>query len=94
MSVARATQRLGMMRRHLNVIALNEKILFPTEEVAPTQFWGYTVQMDVRHDEKIIDFVTESMTPNDKMEVYLRQKKMMRVLYPSYIITERHLSGS
>ena len=56
--------------------------------------WGYTVQMDVRHDEKIIDFVTESMTPNDKMEVYLRQKKMMRVLYPSYIITERHLSGS
>jgi hypothetical protein len=53
-------------------------------------FWGYTIQMNVRHDEKIIDFVTESLSPNDKMEVYLRQKKMMRDMYPSYIITERH----
>jgi len=46
--------------------------------------------MNVRHDEKIIDFVTESLSPNDKMEVYLRQKKMMRDMYPHYIITERH----
>ena len=93
-TIARATRRLGVMRRHLNAIALNEEILFPSvkayEELAPTQYWGYTIQMDVRHDEKIIDFVTESLTPNDKMEVYLRQKKMMRNLYPSYIITERH----
>lgn len=90
MSVARATQRLGTMRRHLNALALDEKILFPTEEVAPTQFWGYTIQMNVRHDEKIIDFVTESLSQNDKMEVYLRQKRMMRDMYPHYIITERH----
>lgn len=90
MSVARATQRLGTMRRHLNALALDEKILFSTEEVAPTQFWGYTIQMNVRHDEKIIDFVTESLSQNDKMEVYLRQKRMMRDMYPHYIITERH----
>ena len=93
-TIARATRRLGVMRRHLNAIALNEEILFPSakayEELAPTQYWGYTIQMDVRHDEKIIDFVTESLTPNDRMEVYLRQKKMMRELYPSYMITERH----
>jgi len=94
MSVARATQRLGLMRRHLNALALDEKILFPKPEVyveeLPTVFWGYTIQMNVRHDEKIIDFVTESLSPNDKMEVYLRQKKMMRDMYPHYIITERH----
>jgi hypothetical protein len=94
MSVARATQRLGVMRRHLSAIALNEKILLPKPEVyveeVPTTFWGYTIQMNVRHDEKIIDFVTESLSQNDKMEVYLRQKRMMRDMYPHYIITERH----
>ena len=93
-TIARATQRLGVMRRHLSALALNEKILFPKPEVyveeLPTVFWGYTIQMNVRHDEKIIDFVTESLSPNDKMEVYLRQKKLMRDMYPSYIITERH----
>ena len=95
MSVARATQRLGVMRHHLSALALNEKILFPKPEVyveeVPTTFWGYTIQINVRHDEKIIDFVTESLSQNDKMEVYLRQKKMMRDLYPMYIITERHM---
>ena len=95
MSVARATQRLGLMRRHLSALTLNEKILFHKPEVyveeVPTTFWGYTIQMNVRHDEKIIDFVTESLSQNDKMEVYLRQKKMMRDLYPMYIITERHM---
>ena len=95
MSVARATQRLGVMRRHLNALALNEKVLFSKPEVyveeLPTTFWGYTIQMNVRHDEKIIDFVTESLSQNDKMEVYLRQKKMMREMYPQYIITERHM---
>lgn len=94
MSVARATQRLGMMRRHLSALALNEKVLFSKPEVyveeVPTTFWGYTIQMNVRHDEKIIDFVTESLSQNDKMEVYLRQKRMMRDMYPHYIITERH----
>jgi hypothetical protein len=51
---------------------------------------GYTVQMDVRHDEKVIDFVTEAMCPSEKRNVYLRQKRMMRELYPEYLITERH----
>jgi hypothetical protein len=92
--IAIARSRVGMIRRHLSALALNESVLFPTAKVyldaAPAQYWGYTIQMDVRHDEKIIDFVTESLTPNDKMEVYIRQKKMMRDLYPSYIITERH----
>lgn len=94
MSVARATQRLGVTRRHLSALALNEKVLFSKPEVyveeVPTTFWGYTIQMNVRHDEKIIDFVTESLSQNDKMEVYLRQKRMMRDMYPHYIITERH----
>ena len=89
-----ARTRLAVLGRHIQTMALSENILFPTAkaylDAAPAQYWGYTIQMDVRHDEKIIDFVTESLTPNDKMEVYVRQKKMMRELYPSYIITERH----
>ena len=72
-------------------LALNEKVLFPMVEEVTTQYWGYTIQMDVRHDEQIIDFATESLSQNDKMEVFLRQKKMMRDLYPYYIITERHM---
>jgi len=74
-----------------STLTLNEKVLFPMVEEVPTQYWGYTIQMDVRHDEQIIDFSTESLSQNDKMEVFLRQKKMMRDLYPSYIITERHM---
>ena len=47
--------------------------------------------MNVNHDEKVIDFVTEALSFDDKMAVYLHQKKMMRDLYPMYIITERHM---
>jgi hypothetical protein len=52
---------------------------------------GYTIQMDVRHDEKIIDFVTEAMCPNEKRNVYLPQKRIIREMYPEYMITERHV---
>ena len=72
------------------VLTLNEEILFHKVEEVPTTYWGYTIQMDVRHDEKIIDFITEAMCPNEKRNVYLRQKRMMRELYPEYLITERH----
>jgi hypothetical protein len=59
-------------------------------EESPTTNSNFKIQMDVKHDEKVIDFVTEALSFEDKMEVYLRQKKMMRVLYPMYIITEKH----
>ena len=72
-------------------LVLDERILFPNLEETPTTNSGFKIQMDVRHDEKVIDFVTESLSFNDKMEVYLRQKKIMRDLYPMYIITERHM---
>jgi hypothetical protein len=79
------------MQGHLApVLTLNEEVLFAKVEEVPTQYWGYTIQMDVRHDEKIIDFITEAMCPNEKRNVYLRQKRMMRELYPEYLITERH----
>jgi hypothetical protein len=91
-SVARA--RIGMLSRHIQTMALKENILFPTAKVCldvhETLVSGYTIQMDVRHDEKVIDFVTEAMCPNEKRNVYLRQKRMMRELYPEYLITERH----
>ena len=72
-------------------LVLDERILFPNLEESPTTNSNFKIQMDVRHDEKVIDFVTEALSFEDKMEVYLRQKKMMRDLYPMYIITERHM---
>lgn len=91
-NVARA--RIGMLSRHIQTMALGENILFPTAKVCldvhETLISGYTIQVDVRHDEKVINFVTEAMCPNEKRNVYLRQKRMMRELYPEYLITERH----
>jgi hypothetical protein len=89
-AIIRAKSRLGVIQRHLNVLALKEEILFPKVDVVPTTYWGYSIQMDVIHDEKIISFVTESLTLNDKKEVYLVQKRMMREMYPNYMILEKH----
>jgi hypothetical protein len=87
-SVARA--RIGMIGRHIQTMAIKENVLFPDVNVYPTVISGYTIQVDVRHEEKTINFVTEAMCPNEKKNVYLRQKRMMRELYPEYLITERH----
>jgi hypothetical protein len=87
-SVARA--RIGMIGRHIQTMAIKETVLFPDVKVYPTVISGYTIQVDVRHEEKTINFVTEAMCPNEKRNVYLRQKRMMRELYPEYLITERH----
>jgi len=91
-SVARA--RIGMIGRHIQTMAIKENVLFPSAkaymDVYPTTISGYTIQVDVRHEEKTINFVTEAMCPNEKKNVYLRQKRMMRELYPEYLITERH----
>ena len=89
-----ARSRIGMLSRHIQTMALSENILFPTAKVCldvhESLVSGYTIQVDVRHDEKVIDFVTEAMCPSEKRNVYLRQKRMMRELYPEYMITERH----
>jgi hypothetical protein len=89
-----ARTRLAVLGRHIQTMALSENILFPTAKVCldvhESLVSGYTIQVDVRHDEKVIDFVTEAMCPNEKRNVYLRQKRMMRELYPEYLITERH----
>ena len=87
-SVARA--RIGMIGRHIQTMAIKENVLFPDVNVYPTVISGYTIQVDVRHEEKTINFVTEAMCPNEKKNVYLRQKMMMRELYPEYFITEKH----
>ena len=87
-SVARA--RIGMIGRHIQTMAIKENVLFPDVKVYPIVISGYTIQVDVRHEEKTINFVTEAMCPNEKKNVYLRQKRMMRELYPEYLITERH----
>ena len=85
-----ARSRLAVLGRHMHTMTLMENVLFPVANISPTIVSGYMIQMDVRHDEKIIDFVTEAMCPKEKSNVYLRQKRMMREMYPEYMITERH----
>ena len=84
---------ISLARTRLAV--LGRQPLFPAAkayvEVHPTLVSGYTIQIDVRHDEKIVDFVTEAMCPNEKRNVYLPQKRIMRDMYPEYMITERHV---
>ena len=87
-SVARA--RIGVIGRHIQMMAIKENVLFPSAKVYPTVISGYIIQVDVRHEEKTINFVTEAMCPDEKKNVYLRQKRVMRELYPEYLITERH----
>jgi hypothetical protein len=87
-SVART--RLAVLGRHIQTMAIKENVLFPDMKVYPTVISGYTIQVDVRHEEKTINFITEAMCPNEKKNVYLRQKMMMRELYPEYFITEKH----
>jgi len=88
MSVARS--RLAVLGRHIQTMALREDILFPSMKAYPNMISGYTIQVDVRHDEKIVNFVTEAMCPNEKRKIYLPQKRIMREMYPEYMITERH----
>ena len=82
MSVTRT--RLAVIGHHIQTIALRETVLFPHV------ISGYTIQVDVRHEEKTVNFVTEAMCPNEKRNIYLPQKRLMRDMYPEYMITERH----
>ncbi len=87
-----AIRRMRMIQGHVApALVLDERILFPNLEETPTTNSNYKIHMNVNHDEKVIDFVTEVLSFDDKMAVYLHQKKMMRDLYPMYIITERHM---
>ncbi len=89
-----ARNRLTVIGRHIQTMALREDILFPSMkaylDVHEILVSGYTIQMDVRHEEKTVNFVTEAMCPNEKRNIYLPQKRLMRDMYPEYMITERH----
>lgn len=90
----RIANRINVLRRHISALALDEKVLFPklvgSVEVSPTTSWGYSMQIDVRHDENIINIETDSMSQDEKRIIFLQHKKMLREEYPNYIITEKH----
>jgi len=94
MNISVTRSRLAVLGRHIQSMALNENVLFPTVkvgiEVSLHDTRGYAIQMDVSHDNKLIHFVTESMSSSEKRNVYLQQKRMIREMYPEYMITERH----
>ena len=84
-----ARSRLVVLGHHLQTMPLFP-VVKARVELHPTTVSGYTIQVDVRHEEKTINFVTEAMCFDEKRNVYLRQKRMMREMYPEYMITERH----
>jgi hypothetical protein len=84
-----ARTRMAMLGRHIQTMPIFP-VVKACVDVHPTMISGYTIRMDVRHDEKIIDFVTEAMCSEEKRLVYLPQKKMMREMYPEYMIVEKH----
>lgn len=87
MSVIRT--RMAVLGRHIQTMPLFP-VVKACVDVHPTTISGYAIRLDVRHDEKIIDFVTESMCPEEKRLIYLPHKKMMREMYPEYMIVEKH----
>jgi len=93
-AISVARNRLAVIGRHIQTMTIKEKILFPAVkayvEIHPNTSSGYTIQMDVRHDDKIIDFTTEDMCSDEKRNIYLPQKKRMREMYPEYMIVEKH----
>ena len=90
----RIANLVNVLRRHMSALALDEKLLFPrlvrSVEVSPTTSWGYSMQIDVSHDEKIINIETDSMSHDEKRVIFLQHKKMLREEYPNYFITEKH----
>jgi len=74
-----ARTRLAVLGRHIQSMALNENVLFPTVkvgiEVSLHDTRGYAIQMDVSHDNKLIHFVTESMSSSEKKECISSTKK-------------------
>ena len=88
------------LRRKFSAVALNEKVVLPEVRdrlidavrliEACDMNRGYKVSFDVQHDRKAISFVTEAMTTLEKVEVFLRQKNVMRGIYPDYHILETH----
>lgn len=88
---------VDVIARHLlpvlkvaKTMSARSRVGVPVLKVVPAEVSGYTIQVDVHHDYRIIDFFTRDMCHNEKTDVYLKQKRMMREMYPEYIITEKH----
>tara|TARA_B100001564_G_scaffold349856_1_gene353504 strand:+ start:501 stop:794 length:294 start_codon:yes stop_codon:yes gene_type:complete len=89
------------LRRKFSAVALKENVILPEVhehlidairliEACDMNRGGYKVSFDVQHNKKAISFVTEAMTTREKIDIFLRQKVMMREMYPDYHILETH----
>ena len=91
MSAVRAIARhLLPVLKVANMMSARSRVSVPVLKVAQVEVSWYAIRVDVHHDDRIIDFFTEDMCPSEKTDVYLKQKRMMREMYPEYIITEKH----
>ena len=91
MSAVRAIARhLLPVLKVAKTMSARSRVHVPVLKVAQVEVSGYTIQVDVHHDYRIIDFFTRDMCHNEKTDVYLKQKRMMREMYPEYIIIEKH----
>lgn len=92
------SRRLNTIREHiapLSTLAVQKKYkIFDMPLLAdtfPQQERGFRIELNVDHDQKQIEFVTEYMSNYEKLTVYLKQKNNLRNIYPDYFILEKHL---
>ena len=51
---------------------------------------GFKVELNVQHDSKMIRLVTKAMTTEEKIDVFMSHKEILRRAYPNYSIMEKH----
>ncbi len=92
------SRRLNTIREHIAplstlVVQKKHKILeMPLlADAFPEHERGFRLELNVDHDQKRIQFVTEYMSNYEKLTIYLKQKNNLRKIYPDYYILEKHL---
>jgi hypothetical protein len=92
------SRRLNTIREHiapLSTLAVQKKykiLDIPLlADTFPLHERGFRLELNVDHDQKQIEFVTEYMSNYEKLTVYLKQKNNLRNIYPDYFILEKHL---
>jgi len=91
-------------RRWYSALRLNEDLLTTEGERAfrnetwqllgdlhPERSRGFRIELEVHHELKKIDFLTESMLNREKLTIYIKHKNRLKNIFPEYMLVERHV---
>jgi len=104
MSIIRRISTLHKHVRRYSAVTLREDLLLPEgvrrsrdetwnilEDLHPERTRGFRVELEVNHDQKKIDLLTEHLSNYEKLTIYMKHRNIVRKMYPEYIIFERHI---